>query len=57
MRLPIVAALMALAAGCGQKGPLYLSNQPPPGVKPAKEVYKPVPYPKKSEPGNADAAK
>lgn len=42
----IFLAALILAAGCGQKGPLYLRDKPPPGVKPAKpEAYKPVPYP------------
>ncbi len=47
MRLLIVLALLALAAeGCGQRGPLYLRDNPPPGVKPEKrDTYKPVPYP------------
>jgi predicted small lipoprotein YifL len=46
--LPAIAAL-ALAAGCGQKGPLYLRDNPPPGVKPPKtDTYKPVPYPKEA---------
>lgn len=32
--------------GCGQKGPLYLRDKPPPGVKPERPApYKPVPYP------------
>jgi len=45
MRLLLVLAL-ALAAGCGQRGPLYLRDNPPPGVKPEKrDTYKPVPYP------------
>jgi predicted small lipoprotein YifL len=40
----LVAVLML--AACGQKGPLYLRDKPPPGVKPPKsESYKPVPYP------------
>jgi len=44
--LLLVAALALLAAGCGKKGPLYLSDSPPPGVKPAKpKPYQPVPYP------------
>jgi predicted small lipoprotein YifL len=51
MRNPVLLALvLALAAGCGQKGPLYLRDQPPPGVKPEKlEAYKPVPYPQERE--------
>jgi predicted small lipoprotein YifL len=41
-----VAVALALA-GCGQRGPLYLTDNPPPGFKPPKaETYKPVPYPK-----------
>jgi predicted small lipoprotein YifL len=41
--------LIALAAGCGQRGPLYLRDSPPPGVKPPKpEAQKPVPYPEGS---------
>ena len=40
-------AACAFAAGCGQKGPLYLRDSPPPGVKPPKpEPYEPVPYPR-----------
>jgi predicted small lipoprotein YifL len=47
MRLLVLLAAMALAAGaCGQRGPLYLRDKPPPGVKPEKrDPYKPVPYP------------
>ena len=42
----LMAIFLALAAGCGQKGSLYLRDNPPPGVHPAKaEPYKPVPYP------------
>jgi predicted small lipoprotein YifL len=45
----LVAAAMAACAGCGKKGPLYLRDSPPPGVKPAKPApYKPVPYPSES---------
>jgi len=47
MRFLLVCAALALAAaGCGQKGPLYLRGNPPPGVKPPKPApTKPVPYP------------
>ena len=47
MRLLLVFAALALAAAaCGQRGPLYLRDNPPPGVKPEKrDTYKPVPYP------------
>ncbi len=45
----LAAMLAALGAGCGQKGPLYLRDSPPPGVKPPKpEPYQPVPYPKEA---------
>ena len=41
-----VAVCALLAAGCGQKGALYLRDKPPPGVKPPKpKPYEPVPYP------------
>ncbi|MDX1374013.1 MAG: lipoprotein [Burkholderiales bacterium] len=48
---PIVAAAFIIAgalavSGCGQKGPLYLRDNPPPGVKPPRPApYEPVPYP------------
>ena len=47
MRFLVVCAALALAAGgCGQKGLLYLRDNPPPGVKPPKPApVKPVPYP------------
>ena len=47
LRFASVGVVLALAAGgCGQKGPLYLRDSPPPGVKPAKPPsVKPVPYP------------
>jgi len=49
----IVAAVVITgalaAAGCGQKGPLYLRDNPPPGVKPPRPApYEPVPYPGQS---------
>jgi len=47
MRLLLLVAAFALVAGCGQKGPLYLRDSPPRGVKPAKpKPYEPVPYPR-----------
>ena len=48
MRTLLLATVLATAVvGCGQKGPLYLRENPPPGYKPPKtDVYKPVPYPK-----------
>jgi predicted small lipoprotein YifL len=47
MRLLLLMAAIALtAAACGQRGPLYLRDKPPAGIKPEKkETYKPVPYP------------
>lgn len=52
----ILLAALILAAGCGQKGPLFLRDNPPPGYKPPKpEAYKPVPYPADAE--NPDQAK
>ena len=49
-RLLLVVAAMAAAAACGQRGPLYLRDNPPPGVKPEKrDTYKPVPYPRQPE--------
>jgi len=46
----IFLAALILAAGCGQKGALYLRDKPPAGVKPPKpETYKPAPYPAEPE--------
>jgi len=46
MRFLACVAVLLLVAACGQKGPLYLRESPPPGVKPAKpKPYEPVPYP------------
>jgi predicted small lipoprotein YifL len=43
----LIVLVPLLCAGCGQKGPLYLSDKPPPSVKPPKpEPFKPLPYPK-----------
>lgn len=54
MRFLLLAALFAVgAAGCGQKGPLYFRDNPPPGIKPPRtDTYEPVPYPKE-EPKDA----
>lgn len=51
MRLLVfIAAAALLAAGCGQRGPLYLRDNPPPGVKPPKPpAYQPAPYPADAE--------
>lgn len=49
-------AVLLLAAACGQRGPLYLRDNPPAGIKPAKpEPYKPVPYPKDADAVEAPA--
>jgi len=42
-----MVAALAAAAACGQRGPLYLRDNPPAGVKPPqkRDTYKPVPYP------------
>jgi predicted small lipoprotein YifL len=55
----LVLTLVLLAAGCGTKGPLYLRDNPPAGVKPPRpEPYKPLPYPQEgSEDEAAGAAK
>lgn len=47
MRAALLLVLLAgLALGCGQRGELYLRDNPPPGVKPPKsKPYQPVPYP------------
>jgi predicted small lipoprotein YifL len=43
----LAAVLGVAVAGCGQKGPLYLRDSPPPNVKvPRPDAYKAVPYPK-----------
>jgi predicted small lipoprotein YifL len=49
--LGVMAALcVGITAGCGQKGPLYMSDNPPPGSQPsATKAYKPVPYPERPE--------
>lgn len=48
--LACLAAAVLLAAGCGQRGALYLRDQPPPGVKPPRaETYQPEPYPADTE--------
>jgi predicted small lipoprotein YifL len=40
------AASLALLTACGQKGPLYLRDNPPAGTKiPKPATPKPVPYP------------
>jgi len=47
MRFLLLGVAITLLAGCGQKGPLYLRDNPPPGIKPAKPApAKPIPYPR-----------
>jgi predicted small lipoprotein YifL len=42
-------AVALLATACGQRGALYLRDNPPAGVKPERtDRYKPVPYPRES---------
>jgi len=49
MHVLLLLLAVMCAAGCGQKGPLYLRDNPPPGIKPLKpEPYKPLPYPKEA---------
>jgi predicted small lipoprotein YifL len=48
--LALVAAAVLLVAACGQRGPLYLRDRPPPGVTPPPtDIYQPVPYPADTE--------
>jgi len=43
----VICAVALVLPGCGQRGPLYLRDNPPSGVKPPKErPYEPVPYPR-----------
>ena len=55
MRPSACLAVVLLAAACGQRGPLYLRDQPPPGVKPPPaEAYRAVPYPPGTERGEEE---
>ena len=47
MRVAVLLLLIVgFASGCGQRGELYLRDNPPPGMKPPRpEPYKAVPYP------------
>jgi predicted small lipoprotein YifL len=56
MRLRLLlAALTLAAAACGQRGPLYLRDSPPPGVRPPPpQPYEPVPYPADKPAGARD---
>ena len=45
-RIAVLLAALLLLSACGQRGPLYFRDSPPPGVKPERPaVAKPVPYP------------
>lgn len=59
MRALFLATAFAIAAsGCGQRGDLYLRDNPPAGVKPEKPpAYTPVPYPKDADDKGAGDAK
>ncbi len=47
MRFLLLGVAITLLVGCGQKGPLYLRDNPPPGIKPAKPApAKPISYPR-----------
>jgi hypothetical protein len=48
--LALIVLAASLAAACGQRGALYLRDQPPPGVTvPKSDPYEPVPYPPDTE--------
>ena len=50
-RTVLIVAVAVTLAACGQKGPLYHRDSPPPGVKPPKaKPYEPVPYPQDTQP-------
>jgi len=53
MRVASAVVLALFATACGQKGGLYLREEPPPGYKPKAETYKPVPYPESLQPDGA----
>ena len=52
MRILACFVLLAVAAGCGQKGPLYLRENPPPEVlqPPAPPVQPPPALPEQTNP-------
>lgn len=46
VRYALAFLILPLVAGCGQRGSLYLRENPPPGLKAERPApYKPVPYP------------
>jgi len=46
MQNALLAVIMLVGVcACGQRGDLFLRDNPPPGYKPAAEIYKPIPYP------------
>jgi predicted small lipoprotein YifL len=46
MRIPLVLALTAVAAGCGQTGPLYLPDK---GIETPVEIHAPQAEPEKEK--------
>jgi predicted small lipoprotein YifL len=49
-RILALLAVLVLLCACGQRGPLYFRDSPPPGVKPEKPAaVKPTPYPAESD--------
>ena len=52
LRISVLLVALVLLSACGQRGPLYFRDSPPPGVKPEKPApVKPMPYP--AEPDKA----
>lgn len=45
MRVLLAVILVLGASACGQRGDLFLRDNPPPGYKSPAEIYKPIPYP------------
>ena len=45
-RISVLLIALVLLSSCGQRGPLYFRDSPPPGAKPEKPApVKPTPYP------------
>lgn len=56
-RIILALAVALFAAGCGQRGPLYLRENPPPGMQsPPPQPYQPVPYPRDTRKSGPDGA-
>jgi hypothetical protein len=45
MRVLLSVIVAFGTCACGQRGDLFLRDNPPPGYKSPSEIYKPVPYP------------